>query len=172
MPQRLRNFFVAGGRPKLGELRSQPALGRSCGALPVKVAQLFMKVKLRKKLQNEPATSRGTHTVDDFAAHRVEQVTPIHASYRDHDIYECPPNGQGLAALMILRILAGYDIKALAEADRVHSLGGGDKRLLIECAMCSCAIPPSAQIECVVLCCRRLYCEHTQQDRCCQGNTP
>ncbi|MGG6498456.1 UNVERIFIED_CONTAM: gamma-glutamyltransferase family protein, partial [Bacteroidetes bacterium 56_B9] len=64
----------------------------------------------------------GVHTMEDFAANTPEDVTPISASYGGHDILECPPNGQGLAALMILRTLAGYDIKALAEVDRVHLL--------------------------------------------------
>ncbi|MDA6816043.1 gamma-glutamyltransferase, partial [Escherichia coli] len=62
----------------------------------------------------------GVHTVADFAANVPEDVTPIATSYGGHDVLECPPNGQGLAALMILRTLAGYDIKSLSEVDRVH----------------------------------------------------
>lgn len=67
------------------------------------------------------------HALDDFAAHRGEVVTPIHASYRGHEVYECPPNGQGLAALIILRLLSSYDIGALSEVDRVHMLAEATK---------------------------------------------
>ncbi|MBE7608058.1 gamma-glutamyltransferase, partial [Salmonella enterica subsp. enterica serovar 4:-:1,2] len=45
----------------------------------------------------------------------------------DHDVVECPPNGQGLAALMILRTLAGFDVGALAQADRIHLLAEATK---------------------------------------------
>jgi gamma-glutamyltranspeptidase / glutathione hydrolase len=69
----------------------------------------------------------GLHTLEDFALQRAEYVTPIAAPYRGFDVQECPPNGQGIAALMILRILAGYDVAAAAEADRIHLLAEATK---------------------------------------------
>ncbi len=50
----------------------------------------------------------GLHEEEDFDAQRAEWVEPIHAAYRGYEVYECPPNGQGLAALMILRQLDGF----------------------------------------------------------------
>ena len=47
--------------------------------------------------------------------------------FRSHDVVECPPNGQGLAALMILRTLAGFDVGALAQVDRIHLLAEATK---------------------------------------------
>ncbi|HKR20305.1 MAG TPA: gamma-glutamyltransferase [Stellaceae bacterium] len=66
----------------------------------------------------------GLHTVEDFAAQRSEWVTPVSTDYRGYDVFECPPNGQGLAALMMLRVFAGYDLGEgkLSEADRIHLL--------------------------------------------------
>jgi gamma-glutamyltranspeptidase/glutathione hydrolase len=64
----------------------------------------------------------GLHEEADFATQRAEWVEPIHASYRGYDVYECPPNGQGLAALMILRQLEGFAMgdDSLSQADRIH----------------------------------------------------
>jgi gamma-glutamyltranspeptidase/glutathione hydrolase len=115
--------FLPGGRTaEAGERRSQPALGKTLHRIAREGRSAFYGGEVAAEIAGELQRLGGSHTVDDFAAHHIEQVTPIHASYRDHDIYECPPNGQGLAALMILRILEGYDIKTLAEADRVHLL--------------------------------------------------
>lgn len=71
----------------------------------------------------------GLHEEEDFAAQRSNWVEPIHASYRGYEVYECPPNGQGMAALMILRTLAGYtlDGDAFREADRLHLLAEASK---------------------------------------------
>jgi len=71
----------------------------------------------------------GLHEEEDFAAQRCEWVKPIHAAYRGYEVYECPPNGQGLAALMILRILEGYalDGDAFSDADTLHLLAEATK---------------------------------------------
>lgn len=64
----------------------------------------------------------GLHSERDFAeaTDGAEWVAPISAAYRGFDIHECPPNGQGLAALLILKIIEGFDMAALSPADRVH----------------------------------------------------
>jgi gamma-glutamyltranspeptidase/glutathione hydrolase len=71
----------------------------------------------------------GLHTLEDFAAQRAEYVTPITTSYRGYDVYECPPNGQGIAALMILRVLEGYPLAGdrHGAADRIHLLAEATK---------------------------------------------
>jgi gamma-glutamyltranspeptidase/glutathione hydrolase len=67
--------------------------------------------------------------LEDLASARAEYVAPIGADYRDHLIWQCPPNGQGVAALLIARILAGFDMAdpALGEADRIHLLAEATK---------------------------------------------
>ena len=51
----------------------------------------------------------GLQTIDDFAAAKGNYVTPIKASYRGYDVYQCPPNGQGVIALMLLKIMERFD---------------------------------------------------------------
>ena len=65
----------------------------------------------------------GLQTEEDFheGLDQAHWVDPISTSYGGHDVLECPPNGQGLAALLILRILSKFDLKGgLSEADRIH----------------------------------------------------
>lgn len=71
----------------------------------------------------------GLHEEEDFVAHRSDWVKPISAPYRGFDVYECPPNGHGLTALMILRTLEGYAMgnAGLSEADRLHLLAEATK---------------------------------------------
>jgi gamma-glutamyltranspeptidase/glutathione hydrolase len=120
--------YLPGGRaPEVGELRSQPALGRTLRRIAEKGRAAFYEGEVADEIVRVLREVGGVHAAADFSAHRGEMVTPIHAAYRGHDVYECPPNGQGLAALMILRILAGYDVGAMSEIDRVHLLAEATK---------------------------------------------
>ncbi|GAI47041.1 unnamed protein product, partial [marine sediment metagenome] len=70
----------------------------------------------------------GLITKQDLSDHTSTWVTPISTNYRGYDIYECPPNSQGLVALLALNILEGYDLQALR-----HN-SSGYLHLLIEAA--------------------------------------
>ena len=54
----------------------------------------------------------GLHTIDDFAAQTSDYETPIKSTHRGYDVYECPPNGQDIAVLLLLGILEGFDLGA------------------------------------------------------------
>ena len=69
----------------------------------------------------------GLHTLDDFASCSADYVEPINTLYNSHTISECPPNGQGICALIILRVLSRYNLKCLNEADRIHLLAEATK---------------------------------------------
>ena len=64
----------------------------------------------------------GLHTLDDFARAGGEYVAPIATELAGHRIHECPPNGQGIVALIMIDILKGYDIASMdpLSADRLH----------------------------------------------------
>ena len=56
----------------------------------------------------------GLHTLDDFANHRGDYVTPIRTDYHGIDVYQVPPNGQGIVVLLMLNILKGFDQRGMA----------------------------------------------------------
>ncbi|WP_374292451.1 gamma-glutamyltransferase family protein [Paenirhodobacter enshiensis] len=115
--------FLPGGKvPSVGDTIRNPRLGATLRAIAEGGAAAFYEGPNAGAMVDYLRGIGGLHTLDDFAAGRdgAEWVTPIHANYRGHDIYECPPNGQGVAALLILKILEGFDMATLSEADRIH----------------------------------------------------
>jgi gamma-glutamyltranspeptidase / glutathione hydrolase len=115
--------FLPGGHvPVVGDIRSQPALGRTLRQIAREGSKAFYFGEVANEIVGILRRLGGAHSAEDFATHKSEYVIPISAKYHDYDIAECPPNGQGLAALMIMRMLAGFNLKKLSEADRVHLL--------------------------------------------------
>ena len=126
-PAAAEQYLPSGVAPQVGDKRSQPALGRTLRRIAREGRAAFYEGEVAEELVSVLRGLGGVHALEDFAANAPEDVTPISTTYIGHDVLECPPNGQGLAALMILRTLAGYDIKALSEADRVHLLAEATK---------------------------------------------
>jgi gamma-glutamyltranspeptidase/glutathione hydrolase len=120
-------FLPGGVAPAIGGRRGQPALAKTLRRIAREGRAAFYEGEVAEELAGVLQSLGGAHTVADFAANLPEDVTPISATYRGFDVLECPPNGQGLAALMILRVLEGYDIKTLSEVDRVHLLAEASK---------------------------------------------
>jgi gamma-glutamyltranspeptidase/glutathione hydrolase len=127
LPEAAAHFLPGGAAPALGDKRAQPALGATLRKVAKQGRAGFYEGEVAADIATTLRALGGVHDVRDFAAHRGEYVKPISAPYQDHDVFECPPNGQGLAALMILRTLAGYDIASLASADRIHLLAEATK---------------------------------------------
>lgn len=126
-PAAAAHYLPGGAAPAIGDRRDQPALGRTLRRIAREGRAAFYEGEVAEELVAVLQSLGGVHSMEDFAANAPEDVTPISTGYGGHDVLECPPNGQGLAALMILRILAGYDIRALAEVDRVHVLAEATK---------------------------------------------
>ncbi|MBK1662961.1 gamma-glutamyltransferase [Rhodospirillum rubrum] len=116
-------FLPDGRAPLAGAFHAQPKLGGQLRAIARDGAAAFYLGPTAKALVTYLQGLGGLHTLDDFACglEGAEYVTPISTIYRGHEVFECPPNGQGLAALMILNILSGFDLSEdLALADRLH----------------------------------------------------
>ncbi len=117
--------FMPNGRvPQKGEMFRNPRLANTYEAIAEKGRDEFYEGGIAKKIDAYMAEQGGLLSYDDLAAHESEWVTPVSTSYRGWDVYELPPNGQGIAALQILNILEGFDIAAMGfgSAEYLHTL--------------------------------------------------
>lgn len=102
-------FLVDGHAPPVGMLHRQPLLAETLDAIAAQGPRAFYEGPIAEDMVSHLRSLGGLHTLDDFAATQGAYVTPIRSGYRGYEVVECPPNGQGIIALIILNILAGYD---------------------------------------------------------------
>jgi len=122
-------FLPADKPPSIGDLHRQPQLAATLRKIAQEGPTAFYQGAVAADMVSKLRELGGLHTEEDFAAARGDYVTPISASYRGHRVYECPHNGQGLVALMILRTLEAYELgnARWSEADRHHLLAEATK---------------------------------------------
>jgi gamma-glutamyltranspeptidase/glutathione hydrolase len=106
-------FLIDGRAPKPGEMFAQRHLARTLRTLARGGRDVFYRGDVAKAIVEHCRAHGGFFTLADFAAHRSEWVEPISTTYRGYTVYELPPNGQGLTALLLLNILEGVDLGAM-----------------------------------------------------------
>ncbi len=104
-------FLVAGEVPAVGALLRQPLLADTLECIARDGAAGFYQGAVAADMVDYLRGKGGLHTLEDFAEARGEYVSPITTTYRGRTIYECPPNGQGVVALLILNILKRFEVK-------------------------------------------------------------
>ena len=122
--------FLKGGRaPGAGDRMANPALARTLRRIAKEGRTAFYEGEVAEEIAAVLAAKGGLHSVEDFALQSSRMCEPIGADYRGYRLLECPPNGQGLAALIIARILEGFDLAdpRLSDADRIHLLAEASK---------------------------------------------
>ncbi|HGL6714991.1 gamma-glutamyltransferase family protein [Burkholderia contaminans] len=102
-------MLVAGHAPRAGSVHRQPLLARTLEAIAQGGPRVFYEGGVAEDIVARLRSMGGLHTMDDFAAFHGEYVTPITARFRGYDVHECPPNGQGVIALLMLKLLEGFD---------------------------------------------------------------
>jgi len=117
-------FMSDGKMPQKGEMFRNPRLANTYEAIARGGRDAFYNGDIAKKIDAYMTEQGGLLRYEDLAAHRSEWITPVSTSYRGWDVYELPPNGQGIAALQILNILEGYDIESMGfgSAEYLHTL--------------------------------------------------
>ena len=117
-----RLYLKDGKPPAAGGAWRSPELAATLKAIGERGRAAFYEGGIAEDMVGYLQDIGGTHTLEDFASNTADYVDPIASSYAGRDVVEIPPNGQGIAALMILKILAGFDLSALdpVGADRLH----------------------------------------------------
>ena len=116
-----RILLIDGRAPRVGEIHRQPELAATLRRIGAEGRDAFYRGPVAEDMVSRLRELGGLHTLEDFAAAKGEYVTPVTTDFRGYTIHECPPNGQGLIALMILNILSHFEAKgAPDDIDRVH----------------------------------------------------
>lgn len=103
-------LLIEGRAPRPGELFRNPGLARTLRAVAEGGARAFYEGEIAEAIVAVLAQAGGAMRAEDLAGHHSTWDEPIHADYRGYRIWECPPNGQGLAALLALNILEHFEL--------------------------------------------------------------
>jgi gamma-glutamyltranspeptidase/glutathione hydrolase len=111
---------AAGDAPKKGEIFRNPALADTLEAIGREGRAAFYEGFIAEEMANFVKAHGGYLTCEDLSLHRGEWVKPLKTSYRGVELWELPPNGQGIAALQMLNILEGYDFSKIPYGSSEH----------------------------------------------------
>jgi gamma-glutamyltranspeptidase/glutathione hydrolase len=117
--------YMPGGRaPAKGEIFRNPQLADTLRAIAEGGRDAFYKGEIAQRIDRYMRANGGYLRAADLAAHTSEWVEPVSTSYRGYDVWELPPNTQGVAVLQMLNILEGYDLRAMGfgSAEYLHLL--------------------------------------------------
>jgi gamma-glutamyltranspeptidase/glutathione hydrolase len=117
-------FTINGQGPKTGDIFKNPALASTYKQLASGGRDAFYKGDIAKKIDAFMQKEGGYLRYDDFASHSSTWVEPVSVNYRGYDVWELPPNGQGIAALQMLQILKNFDLKGMGfnSPESLHTL--------------------------------------------------
>ena len=115
-------YMINGKTPSKGEVFKNLDLAKTLKIISSKGRDGFYKGFIAKTISNFMAKQGGFLDEDDLNSHNSNWIEPVSSSYRGYDIWELPPNGQGIAALQILNIMEGFDVKKMGfgSAEYIH----------------------------------------------------
>jgi gamma-glutamyltranspeptidase/glutathione hydrolase len=129
-----RETFMPGGHaPVKGEMFANPRLARTYQTIARGGRDAFYKGDIARAIDAYMKANGGFLCYEDLATHQSQWVEPVSVNYRGYDVWELPPNGQGIAALQMLNILEGFDLRKMGfgSADYLHVLAE-TKKLVFE----------------------------------------
>ena len=103
-----------------GEIFKNPLLAKTYRTIANKGEQGFYSGTIARAIADEVQQQGGFLTTEDLSSYKVEWVEPVSINYRGYDIWELPPNGQGIAALQMLKILEGFNFSEIDFGSSEH----------------------------------------------------
>ena len=119
-PGFVEQFTIDGRAPRKGELWKNPNLASTLQQIADGGRDAFYKGDIARRIDAYFKANGGFLAYDDLARHQGEWVEPVSTNYRGYDVWELPPNSQGIAALQMLNILEGYDFSKIAFGSPEH----------------------------------------------------
>jgi gamma-glutamyltranspeptidase/glutathione hydrolase len=115
-----RELMIDGRAPRKGERFRNPTLARTFRTVAEGGVDAFYKGEIASRIAETVQRAGGVMTADDLAAHYATWETPISTAYHGVRVWECPPNGQGLAALLALNVFGGFPRDEPLSVGRLH----------------------------------------------------
>jgi gamma-glutamyltranspeptidase/glutathione hydrolase len=112
-PDSAQTYLPGGRAPEEGEVFKNPNLARSYQLIAQQGHDAFYRGEIAAKIVAFSEKNGGNFSLKDFADHRSEWIEPVSTNYRGYDVWELPPNGQGIAVLEMLNVLEAYDLKSM-----------------------------------------------------------
>jgi len=112
-PASAKALLVNGRAPAVGTIHRQPALANSLRLIAREGKDAFYRGAIAEEIVRYSRAEGGLLELDDLASHRSDWVEPIATNYRGYEIFELPPNGQGMAALLTLNTLEPSTLASL-----------------------------------------------------------
>jgi gamma-glutamyltranspeptidase / glutathione hydrolase len=127
LPGGFRETYTVDGKgrtPAKGDVFKNPALAKTLRLIGEKDRDVFYRGEIADTIDKFMRENGGFLRKADFEKHTSTWVDPVSIKYRGYDVFELPPNGQGIAALQILNILEGFDLKAMGRnsAETLHAM--------------------------------------------------
>jgi gamma-glutamyltranspeptidase/glutathione hydrolase len=121
-PNFVETFGIDGRGPRTGDVFRNPRLARTLTEIANGGRDAFYRGPIAHTIADFMKEQGGFLSYEDLSEHSSSWVEPVSTNYRGYDVWELPPNGQGIAALQMLNILEGYDLKSMGfgSLDHIH----------------------------------------------------
>jgi len=115
-------FLIDGRAPRVGEMMRLPQLGETLSRIASEGQAYFYQGDFAERVSTHVQTYGGWLEPSDLAGFEPEWIEPISVDYHDVRLYECPPNGQGLAAIIAAKLAREFDLPSMNIIERTHTL--------------------------------------------------
>ncbi len=114
-------FLIDGKAPRKGDVFRNPALAATLERIAERGRDEFYRGEMATAIAGFVQQHGGFLSAEDLAAQRSDGIDPVSVNYRGYDVWELPPNGQGIAALQMLNLLEPWDLRAAGFGSRLHA---------------------------------------------------